>query len=92
MELKWETIQISSNLQTRTDRLKVVGGWLVKTLTVVTVSENGATHTEVKVNMCFLADPTHHWVCQSSGLPLKQAAMKNYDKPKKKAKKKKARR
>lgn len=70
MELQWETIQLSKDLQTRTDRLLVMAGWLVKTLTVVIVNEDGVNRTEVKVNTTFVSDPAHHWVVDKVEVPM----------------------
>ncbi len=73
MELQWETIQLSKDLTSRTDRLLVFAGWLVKTLSVVVVSEaNGQNTTEVKVNTTFVSDPGHHWIVEKVEMPAQQ--------------------
>jgi hypothetical protein len=94
MELQWEVIQISKDLQTRTDRLKVIGGWLVKTLTVVNVLQNDVTRTDIKVTTNFIADLTHHWVCTPSTPDFAEVPVKDNKKvkPKRKAVKRKKRR
>lgn len=77
MELQWETIQLSKDLLSRTDRLQVYGGWLVKMLSVVTVVEDGVKRTEVKVTSDFISDPVHHWICD----PVQQLPEKGVDIP-----------
>lgn len=76
-KLQWETIELSEDLQTRTDRLCVYGGWIVKTLTVVKVFENDVVRTEVKVTTEFLSDPVHHWICDKVAMPSEKGTVTN---------------
>jgi len=62
MELTWETIQLSADKQSRTDRMMVIGGWLVKTFSLVQIQNLGALASDVKVTSNFVSDPAHHWV------------------------------
>jgi hypothetical protein len=74
-KLAWETIELSDDLQSRTDRLNVYGGWIVKTFTVVKVFENNILRTDVRVNTEFVVDPVHHWVCDKIELPSEQTTV-----------------
>lgn len=70
MELTWETIQLSADKQTRTDRMMVIGGWLVKSFSLVQTVNLGAMASDVKVTTNFVADPAHHWVCETPAAML----------------------
>lgn len=74
MELQWETIQMSPEANTRTDRLKVFGGWIIKSLTLIQViqgdEKNAQVKTDVGLAQSFIPDPDHLWQITAPAHPL----------------------
>lgn len=53
--LKWEPITAMTNSEV-TERLKVVGGWLV--------CRSDAAQSPATMSMCFVSDPDHSWIIE----------------------------
>jgi len=53
---KWEEITTQKELSTCTDRLKVPGGWIVRTR-ISTIWQGCSIHSSME----FIKDPGHEW-------------------------------
>lgn len=92
MELQWETIQLSADKQSRTDRMMVIGGWLVKSFSLVQTQNLGSLASDVKVTSDFVPDPAHHWVVDMPEAMKAPAALPPPDESKSQQKRKSAQR
>jgi hypothetical protein len=90
-KMEWQIIQFSEDKQNRTDRLQVMGGWIVKTFTLIQVVEvvgkKQSSRVDIKVNTSFVPDPNHFWkvaiITQDVAEVIKPKKDKDKDKDKK---------
>lgn len=71
MKFKWETISadIGENCLYETARAKVIGGWVIKNLSLFGMEEGG-TEEELwrrsSESLVFISDPNHEWVIEKN--------------------------
>lgn len=64
-EKLFEEIDNSTSSIVETHRTKIIGGWLLRTLTFTELPTHGHGSSSMNVSMLFIADPNHEWDIKS---------------------------